>query len=379
MADDEGVERNFPATPRRLEQAREKGQVARSRELATAAITLSAAIGLAALGPGLFDRSLQLFRSGLTLDRRAVFDEVRMVEGLGTLSTDMLLAIAPLGGLVLAATVAAPLLLSGWVWSTGALAPDWSRLNPMRGLGGIFSTQGIAELVKAILKCVLLGTIGAWAIVHAWDRMQALAGQGSAAAVSDLGGLVATGLFALAGGLVAIALIDVPYQLWHHHHGLRMTREEVREEQREMEGDPQLKARIRSQQRDVARRRMMAAVPKADVIVTNPAHYAVALEYREGKMRAPKVVAKGAGQIALRIREIGRGHGVPVLEAPPLARALHKHAEIGSEIPPALYAVVAQVLAYVFQVQRQRTHGGPAPVLPASLDVPPGLDPQAAA
>jgi len=379
MAEDDGAERNFPASPRRLEQAREKGQVARSRELATAAIAFAGAIGLTTLGPGIFDRCLQLFRSSLVLDRDAGFSEARMAAGLEMYSTDILLAMAPLAGLVLFATLAAPMLLSGWVWSTTALAPDWNRLNPVRGLSNIISTQGLAELVKAILKCLLLGAIGVWAVVHAWGETQALAGQGTAAAVVSLGNLVGTGFFALAGGLVVIALVDVPYQLWHYYDGLKMTREELREEQREQEGDPQLKARIRSQQREIARKRMMAAVPKADVIVTNPTHYAVALEYKPGRMSAPKVVAKGAGLIAQRIRDIGRENDVPLLEAPPLARALYRHAEIGSEIPTALYAVVAQVLAYVFQLKHARTVGGPLPVAPTGLDVPPELDPSAAA
>ena len=326
----------------------------------------------------MFDRSLQLFRSGLAFDRDTGFVVDRMGARLTTFSVDMLLALAPFAGIVLFATLAAPLLLSGWVWSTEALHPDWNRLNPVRGLSNILSTQGIAELVKAVLKCVLLGAIGAWAVVHAWDEMQALAGQRPAAAMANLGNLIATGFFALAGGLVTIALFDVPYQLWHYHDNLKMTRDELREEQRELEGDPQLKARIRTMQRDTARRRMMAAVPKADVIVTNPTHYSVALAYREGRMGAPKVVAKGMGLIALRIREIGHLHDVPTLEAPPLARALYTHAELGAEIPPALYGVVAQVLAYVFQVQRQRAAGGPAPVAPADLDVPPGLDPHTA-
>jgi flagellar biosynthetic protein FlhB len=197
--------------------------------------------------------------------------------------------------------------------------------------------------------------------------------------VASLGSLVVTGFFALVVGLVAIALLDVPYQLWHYHHGLRMSREELREEQRESEGDPQLKARVRSMQRETARKRMMAAVPGADVIVTNPTHFAVALEYKEGRMGAPRVVAKGAGLIAQRIREIGVANAVPVLEAPPLARALYRHAELGAEIPPALYAVVAQVLAYVYQVRRHRRGSGPAPVAPGALPVPAGLDPQAAA
>jgi flagellar biosynthesis protein FlhB len=178
----------------------------------------------------------------------------------------------------------------------------------------------------------------------------------------------------LAAGLIVIALIDVPYQLWDYHKGLRMTLEEVKREARESEGDPKLKARIRSQQREMARKRMMAEVPNADVVVTNPTHYSVALKYRDGAMRAPQVVAKGADLVAQKIRELAAKHGVPTLEAPPLARALFRHAEIGDEVPPALYNAVAQVLAYVHHLRHFMKFGGNAPQTPTDLEVPAGMD-----
>jgi flagellar biosynthetic protein FlhB len=300
---------------------------------------------------------------------------LQQAEQLSTLAIDTLVAVSPILGMVLVATLGAPMLLSGWVWSNAAVAPDFSRLNPARGLGNLFSTHSLVELVKAIAKCLLIGSIGCWALSSSWAEIQQLSARETGGAIERVGSLVISGLLALVGGLVVIALVDVPWQLWHYHHGLRMTRQEVVEEQREMEGDPQLKARIRSQQREVARKRMMTAVPKADVIVTNPTHYAVALQYRDGAMRAPKVVAKGMNLIAQKIRELGTENAVPVVEAPPLARALYRHAEIGSEIPPALYAVVAQVLAYVYQVQRHRAEGWAMPLLPDELPVPPELDP----
>ena len=375
MADEQDAERTFQPTPKRLEQAREKGQIPRSRELATAAVALSGAVALWWVGPELYRRCLGVFRSGLAFDREAAVDPDRMLAGLSVLSLDMLIAIAPLLGLVLVATLGAPMLLSGWMWSTTAMTPDFSRLNPARGLGNMFSKQSLVELAKAIAKCVLLGGIGYWAVASSWSELAQLPARETGGAVARVGILVSHGFFALVGGLVVVALVDVPWQIWHYHDELKMTRQEVVEEQRELEGDPQLKARIRSQQREVARRRMMSAVPTADVIVTNPTHYAVAMQYRDGTMRAPKVVAKGMNLIAQRIREIGAENGVPVLEAPPLARALYRHAEVGGEIPPALYTVVAQVLAYVYQVERHRAKGGPAPALPADLAVPPELDP----
>ncbi|MBK8687347.1 MAG: flagellar type III secretion system protein FlhB [Betaproteobacteria bacterium] len=379
MAEEQDAERTFQPTPKRLEQAREKGQIPRSRELATAAVALSGAMALWWMGPELYRRCLGVFRSGLAFDRARAVEPDRMLAGLSGLSVDMLLAISPLLAMVLVATLGAPLLLSGWVWSGTAFAPDFARLSPARGLGNMFSSQSLVELGKAIAKCLLLGGIGYWALSSSWAELQQLPARDTGGAVARVGVLVSTGFFALVGGLVVVALIDVPWQIWHYHDQLKMTRQEVVQEQREMEGDPQLKARIRSQQREVARRRMMSAVPTADVIVTNPTHYAVALQYRDGSMRAPQVVAKGMNLIAQRIREIGAEHGVTVLEAPPLARALYRHAEIGSEIPPALYTVVAQVLAYVFQVERQRSAGGPAPAIPSDLAVPPELDPLQAA
>jgi flagellar biosynthetic protein FlhB len=379
MSDEHDAERTFQPTPKRLEQAREKGQVARSRELATAAVALSGAIALWWVGPELYRNCLRVFRTGLGFGRETAIDPDRMLTGLSTLSMDMLVAIAPLLGLVLVATLGAPMLLSGWVWSGTALNPDFARMNPARGLGTMFSKQSLVELVKAIAKCALLGGIGYWAVASSWAELSQLPARETGGAVARVGILVSHGFFALVGGLVVVALVDVPWQIWHYHDQLKMTRQEIVDEQREMEGDPQLKARIRSQQREVARRRMMSAVPTADVIVTNPTHYAVALQYRDGAMRAPKVVAKGMNLIAQRIREIGAEHAVTVLEAPPLARALYRHAEVGSEIPPALYTVVAQVLAYVYQVERHRAKGGPAPVVPAHLDVPPELDPLQAA
>jgi flagellar biosynthetic protein FlhB len=374
MADEQDLERNYPATPRRLEQARERGQVARSRELSTAAIAFAAAITLSTLGPALFSRCADIVRRGLILDRGAAFDADRMLRSLSALADASLWAILPVLALTLVATLAAPLLLSGWVFSGKAVMPDFNRLDPIRGLSNIVSTHSLVELVKALGKCALLAGIGTWSIVHAFDDLTTLAVQDVGGATMRLGSLVGTGFFALVGGLTLIAAFDVPYAIWRHRHALRMTREEIREELREAEGDPQLKARVRSLQRAAARKRMMAAVPKATVIVTNPTHYAIALAYDE-TMRAPRVVAKGMDLVAQRIREIAIEHGVPLLEAPAVARALHRHADLDAEIPHALYAAVAQVLAYVYQVRVWKAQGGRAPTPPGDLSVPPGLDP----
>jgi len=375
MAEEHDQERNYPATARRLEQARERGQVARSRELTAAAVAFAAALALTFAGSGLWARAADVFAHGLALERNDAFDPSRMAGAFYAQGTAMLLAMAPLLVLVLAATLAAPMLMSGWVFSPKAVAPDFARLDPRRGLGNLFSRKAVGELVKALVKCALLGTIGCGVLWHFRADIVGLATRDVTAGTAALADIARTGLFALTGALALIAALDVPYALWRHYAGLRMSREELREELREMEGDPQQKARVRSIQRATARRRMMAAVPTASVVVTNPTHYAVALEYREAGMRAPRVVAKGAGVIAQKIREIADLHDVPRLEAPPLARALYRHAEVGDEIPPALYTVVAQVLAWVYRIQQWRRQGGAMPAAPADLDVPPGLDP----
>lgn len=382
MADDHDQEKNHPASARRLEQARERGQVARSRELTAASVALAAALALTFAGGGLWSRCAEVFARGLSLDRDAAFSETRMAEALGAQSTDMLVAMAPLLIAVLLATLLAPMLMSGWVFSVKAIGVDLARLDPRKGLANMVSGRALGELAKALIKCVLLGIIGGTVLWHFRGDIVSLSRSGAISGAATLAGIASTGLYALTGALVLIAALDVPWQLWRHYSGLRMTREELRQEMREMEGDPQQKARVRSVQRAVARKRMMAAVPTASVVVTNPTHYAVALEYRDAGMRAPRVVAKGAGVIAQKIRELADQHDVPRLEAPPLARALYRHAEVGDEIPPALYTVVAQVLAYVYRVQQWRAQTGVAgamPEPPADLEVPAGLDPAAGA
>ena len=359
MAEQGEGERTLPATPRRLEQAREQGQVARSRELATCLILLGAAGAMAANGPLIAERFSDILRAGLRFDKYSAFAAEAMTQQLSTLAQRALWVTLPLLGVLLAASLVAPLAVGGWLFSLKALAPAFSRLSPLLGLSRIFSSNGLVELIKAVAKSALMGAIGAWIIWGSLDQMLGLMEQSPQEGVDSFGRLMSRAFLILAAGLSLIALIDVPFQLYQHRAKLRMSLEEVKREARESEGNPQLKARIRSQQRDMARRRMMAAVPKADVVITNPTHFAVALRYQDGKMRAPKLVAKGAGTIAQRIREVAHEHNVPTLEAPPLARALYRHAEVGDEIPNGLYNVVAKVLAYVHHLRFYQTHGGP--------------------
>jgi len=375
MAEDSDLERTEEATPKRLEKAREEGQVARSRELSTFAVLLAGGAGLWLMGSSLTGQLTKLIRDGLTLDAELAFNSSLLLPRLYTLSTDALWAFAPLLLLLLVAAAFSPLLLNGWLFSMKPLQPNFSKLNPITGLGRMFATHGLVELTKAIAKSVIVGGVGAWAIWHNKDAVLMLVSQPAVAAIPHLGYLMWITFAAIMGGMLLIVAVDVPFQLWEHNKKLKMTKEEVRQEAKESEGDPQVKGRIRAMQREMARRRMMAEIPTADVVVTNPTHYSVALKYSENGMSAPVVVAKGSHFLAARIKEIAIANNVPILEAPPLARALHKHTELGQAIPEALYTAVAEVLAYVYQLRSYRQGVAVRPTQPRDLPVPPQLDP----
>jgi flagellar biosynthesis protein FlhB len=375
MAEDSDLERTEPASPRRLEQAREEGDVPRSRELANCTVLVAACAGFWFMGDNLIRQMDRMLASGLAFDRAQAFDFDLLASHIAFNLKEMLVAFAPVALLLMIVALGSPLLIGGWLFSVKALQPNFSRMNPASGLGNMISKRAGVELLKAIAKAILVGVI-AWMVVK--SQMSAMMGLGVEpvkAGGAHLGHLLLTSFMAIAGGLVLIALIDAPYQMWQYADKLKMTREEVRQEAKESDGNPEIKAKIRQQQREMARRRMMAEVPKADVVVTNPTHYAVALKYSEGKMRAPTVVAKGADEVAAKIRELAAENNVPLLEAPPLARALFRHAELGDEIPEALYTAVAEVLAYVFQLRVYRARGGMRPEEPTELEVPPQLDP----
>ena len=376
MAEDSDLERTEPASQRRIQQAREKGQVPRSRELATFAVLVAAGGGLTLLGSGLMHSLSDLMRLGLQLDRSTAFDTAMMMARLQQSSQDILVAFFPFMLVMVVAALAAPMMLSGWLFSVEALQPNFGRLSPLKGIARMFSWHSLAELGKAIAKSALIGGVAAWIIWGERDALLALATQPLDVALANLGALAAFTFLVIAGSMILLVAIDVPLQLWQHSSQLKMSREELRQEAKETEGDPQIKARIRALQREAARRRMMAEVPKADVIVTNPTHYAVALRYQDTKMRAPQVVAKGSQLVAARIRELGLEHNIPIVQTPPLARALYRHAELGEEIPAALYTAVAEVLAYIYQLRRYRTEGGQPPQMPDNLPVPADLDPE---
>ena len=374
MAEDSDLEKTEPASPRRLEQAREEGQVPQSRELSAFFVLMAGAGTLWVTGYWLAQRIGGAVSRGLTFDRDEAFDTAALPALLLHQAGEALATLGPLLLILVVAALAGPFMLGGLNFSSKALTPDWTRLDPLKGFGRMLSMQSVGELVKGILKALLVGSVVVWVVLHEKDHIFALMGQPLEAGLQSMGRTILFSTLVIVGSMFLIVAADVPFQLWQYYKKLRMTKEEVRKEMKELEGDPQLKARIRSQQREMARRRMMAAVPKAQVVVTNPTHFAVALAYDE-KMPAPRVVAKGRGVIAQRIREIAAEHNVPLLEAPPLARALYAHTEIDDIIPAALYRAVAEVMAYVYQLNAYLARGGKAPQAPADLPVPAELDP----
>lgn len=375
MAEDSDLEKTEPASPRRLEQAREEGDVPRSRELATCTILMASGAGLWLLGGNLIRELDRMLVSSFTFERDRAFDFNLLWEHITSSLTNIMIAFAPMGVFLVVVALASPLLIGGWVFSTKALQPKFNRMNPLSGLGNMVSSRSAVELGKAIIKTILIGII-AWMVAQ--SQMNDVLGLGMES-VEDgsahLGHILLVSFLAITSGLVLIAAIDAPYQMWQYANKHKMTREQVRQESKESDGNPEIKAKIRAQQREMARRRMMSEVPNADIVITNPTHYAVALKYTDGKMRAPTVIAKGADEVAAKIRELAQENKVPLLEAPPLARALYQHTELGDEIPEALYTVVAEVLAYVFQLRTYKQHGGARPEVPSELDVPPQMDP----
>jgi flagellar biosynthesis protein FlhB len=368
MAETSSQERTERPTPKRIRDARRRGQVARSRELPAAAVVLGAALVL--FVGGIPQDVAQLMQGALRFDGAALQSPEQMPARFAHLLGASLMVFVPLLAATLVAALVAPLVLGGWNFSVEALQPKLERIDPIAGFGRMFSLNSLVELLKSLLKFLLLAAI-AWACwVAERDILLALGHMPVNRGMAEGLAICLRAFTWLSAGLLIIAAIDAPYQLWEYQKNLRMTRQEVREELKESEGRPEVKAKIRRVQQEMARRRMMDEVPKADVVITNPTHYAVALRYNAGKMRAPRVVAKGADVLALAIRELARQHRIPLVEAPPLARALYRSTELEMEIPVNLYAAVAQVLTYIYQLRQWRS--GPQPVPPEIGEVPGG-------
>lgn len=375
MSDDSDAEKTEPASPRRLEKAREDGDVPRSREIATFTVLMAAGAGMWMTGGSLVGELELALQSGLSLTRDEVFNPNVLIERITTDLVAVLIACLPLAGVIMLVAIASPLLIGGWNFSSKAFVPNFMKLDPIKGIGNMFSANAMIELLKAVAKTLVVGAV-AWVVVMAQkDEVIGLALEPLNAGSAHVGELVAMAFLFITGALGLIALIDGPWQLWHYHDKLKMTRQELIQESKESDGNPQIKGKIRQMQREMARGRMMQNVPTADVIVTNPTHYAVALKYADGQKGAPRVVAKGVDDVAAKIRELGIEHKVTLLEAPALARALYKHTDIDEEIPEKLFSAVAEVLAYVYQLRAYKKGEGDYPDRPKKLAVPPEMDP----
>ena len=366
----DGQEKSQEPTAKRIADARKKGQVPRSRELNTTAITVIGLVGMMAMAPRFTEGFHKLFEQQFALDRADIFDPNAMLGHLVNAIGDALLMLLPFFALMVGVALLSSIALGGFNVSFQAMQPKLSKLDPIKGMKRIFSVKGLMEMVKSLGKFVLVA-VSTVVLLKAWaGDLLRLGDLGVEQSLGQAMNMVAWSALLLSSTLILMALIDVPFQLWQHKRDLKMTQQEVREEYKETEGKPEVKGRIRQMQREIAQRRMMAEVPQADVIVTNPTHYAVALRYDPERMQAPLVVAKGKNLIAANIREIGATHQVPLVEAPVLARAIYFNAEINQQIPAALFLAVAQLLAYVFQLRAYHEGGGDVPQPPEEYPVP---------
>ena len=369
MAEEQtGQERTEQPTERRLQEARKKGQVPRSRELNTMLSLILASIALLVLGGGISRNIMQISVEGFSISRELAFDANQLPFQFMYMASQTLLALSPFMAVMLVAALAGPLMMGGWSFSLETISFKLEKLNPIKGLARIFSLKGLVELVKALAKFVLL--IGAAILVFFTidQQLLSLTSMSPKAAGIEAVSVLVQVLLILSATTILIVALDVPFELWNHQKQLRMTKQEVRDEMKETDGNPQVKQRIRTMQRQLAESRMMEDVKTADVVITNPTHYAVALQYLDRPGSAPRLVAKGKDLTALRIRSIATEHDIPLFEAPPLARALYRSTEIGHEIPHVLYMAVARVLAYVFQLK----NAGPTDYVPKpdDLDIP---------
>ncbi len=363
MAEESGQEKTEEPTGKRLEEAREKGQVPRSRELTTVLVLIISAVMLFFIGENIVADLAEVMNQSFSFTRKELFDPMAMIHHFIHTIDIMLWDL----GIFLAATaiaaLAAPALIGGWNFSTQAMAPKGERMDPIKGLKRIFGPQGLIELAKALGKFILIGAISTAILWSLRDQLLTLGRQEVEVAMADLGYLTLWVFLAITASLILIALIDVPFQLWNHTRQLRMTKQEVKDEMKSTEGSPEVKGRIRRMQIQLSQQRMMQDIPTADVVITNPTHYAVALKYDQAGSAAPIVVAKGADLISQQIRMVAESNNVPILSAPPLTRAVYYSTEIGEEIPSGLYIAVAQVLAFVFQLRRYQKQGGNKPHL----------------
>lgn len=375
MAESEsGQEKTEQPTPKRLEKAKQDGQVARSRELNTTAVVIAGVLSLLFLGAEVGARLKEVMQVNFSLPRAAAFDTHIAIGMLYSSADVAFTALIPIFLVLIVAALLTPMLLGGWLLSAKAMAPKFSRMNPLKGFQKMFSMNALVELGKAIAKFVLIAGIAILLLNLSKDQLLTIGHQDPAAAIADSFEIILMSVIFISLAMLVISAIDVPYQMFDHAKKLKMTRQEVKDEQKDTEGKPEVKSRIRQVQRELAQRRMMEAVPEADVVITNPDHFSVALKYAVGDSGAPIVLAKGADHVAIKIREIANKHEVEIISSPTLCRAIYFTTDIGKEIPSALYEAVARVLAYVFQLKAYRSYRGGKPKPIDDLDVPDNMN-----
>lgn len=374
MSEESDLEKTEEPSEQKLQRAREDGQLPRSKELATFAVTMTGVALLIVLGDRIMDSLNNIIRREFIFDQKTLLQEGLINEHFRQGMVDMIIMLMPILGALMVASIGPTLLLGGWNFTLNPIGFKFNKLNPGPGIKRMFSVSAVMEGGKAVLKSALIGGISTWVIWLEMGQIIQLITLPLDESITRMMELTVHTTLIVVSSLLLLVAIDVPFQWWNFRKGLRMTKEEMKQEHKTSEGSPEVKGRIRQLQREAARKRMMSEVPNADVIVTNPTHYAVAIKYEEG-MRAPKVLAKGKLKTAENIIALGKEHKVAIMRAPPFARALYHNAEIGQEIPHQLYTAAAQVLAYVFQLRHYNAHGGITPVYPDTLPVPPELDP----
>jgi flagellar biosynthetic protein FlhB len=370
MADDSDQEKTEQPTGKRLEDAKKKGQIARSRELNTFVMLMTSAALFWMQGKAIGHGLIEMMRSEFQIKRETIFDPLSTALHLKQAMIDGVLLIMPFLTVLVVAAIVAPLALGGWIFSWDAVAPKLDKMDPIKGMARMFAVRGLVEMSKALLKIALVFIV-TYALYQSYiTQLLDLGHEPLAQAIAHALNIIAMCFLLLCASLVVVAVIDVPYQLWDHNKKLKMTLQEIKDENKESEGSPEIKGRQRRMQMDMAQKRMMSEVPKADVIITNPSHFAIALKYDQNSGGAPKLVAKGVDLIAAEIRNLAMGAQVPLVASPPLARALYYSTDLDKEIPQGLYLAVAQILAYVYQLKTAQQNKWAVPMPPGEIKVP---------
>ncbi len=370
MSEDSSQEKTEEPTARKLDKAREDGQVPRSRELTTTAVILAGSLGLMFFGGGVVTKLSDIIRFNFTLEREEMFDPNAMFNHLGNSLYEALFSLLPIFAVLLLAAIAGPVALGGWLFSTKSLAPKLSRMNPISGLKRMFSVKSLVELVKAIGKIAVILTVAYFLLQSMRGALLGLSEETLEAGVAHSLQLSLWAAVLLSASTILIALIDIPFQIHEHVKKLKMSHQDLKDEMKDTEGKPEVKGKVRQMQQQMSQQRMMESVPDADVIITNPTHFSIALKYDPETMETPILLAKGVDHVAIRIREVAKAHNIEFIEAPPLARAIYHTTEVEESIPQGLYLAVAQVLAYVFQLREYRRGRNERPVYPRNLDIP---------